>query len=84
MGFLDSIERLINEHGSAVVLRERILLANDQYAQLERKVAELQSQNERLLGDNENLLARVQDLEVVRRTTQIHAVMFAITVDALA
>lgn len=46
MGFLDSIERLINEHGSATILRERIALANDKYAELERRADRLKAQNE--------------------------------------
>lgn len=43
--FLSEIERLINEHGSATVLRERLALANDQFVLLERKVAQLQQEN---------------------------------------
>jgi hypothetical protein len=45
MGLLDGIEKLINEHGSAAILKERIALANDQYAALERKTLELQVVN---------------------------------------
>ena len=37
MGLLDGFEKLINEHGSAVILKERIELANDKYAVLEDK-----------------------------------------------
>ena len=55
MGLLDGIERLINEHGSASILKERIELANDKYAALEgnnsilnQKVAMLESQNNTL------------------------------------
>ncbi|MBT9460420.1 MAG: hypothetical protein IV084_02040 [Rugosibacter sp.] len=32
MGLLDGFEKLINEHGSAVILKERIALANDKRA----------------------------------------------------
>ena len=39
MGLLDGFEKLIIEHGSAVILKERILLANDKYASLEQKLA---------------------------------------------
>jgi FtsZ-binding cell division protein ZapB len=63
MGFLDSIEKLINEHGSATILRERIALANDQYAALEKKVIGLQSENERLKSDNSKLQEKIRDLE---------------------
>lgn len=40
MGLLDGLEKLINEHGSAAILKERIDLANDKYAALERKLAD--------------------------------------------
>lgn len=39
MAILDSIKELINEHGSADILRERITLAEDKYQELERKLA---------------------------------------------
>jgi hypothetical protein len=40
---LGEIEKLINEHGSAVILKERIALAQDQYAALEKKLSESES-----------------------------------------
>ena len=39
MGLLDGIEKIINEHGSAVILKERIALAEDKYAALGQKLA---------------------------------------------
>ena len=45
MGLLDSIEKLITEHGSAAILRERIALANDKHAALEKRAASLESEN---------------------------------------
>jgi hypothetical protein len=44
MGLLDGLEKLINEHGSAVILRERIQLANDKYAALERKLIDAEAE----------------------------------------
>ena len=41
MGLLDDLERLINEPGSAVILKERIALANDKYSALEKENMEL-------------------------------------------
>jgi hypothetical protein len=43
--FLSEIERLITEHGSAAVLRERLALANDRFVNLERQVSELEQEN---------------------------------------
>lgn len=63
MRFLDSIERLINEHGSATILRERIALANDQYAHLEKKLTDLQAENDRLRAENASLKQKVSSFE---------------------
>ena len=37
---LGELERLINERGSAAIMKERLSLANDQYTALERKLAD--------------------------------------------
>ncbi len=70
MGFLDSIEKLINEHGSAVILRERITLAHEQFAVLEKKATDLQlkvdglkSENDSLKVDKLTLEKKVRNLE---------------------
>jgi len=77
MGLLDGFEKLINEHGSATILKERIALANDKYAVLEAKLAifekenialkdeitKLQDENKRLKVDNEQLIIKIQNLE---------------------
>lgn len=52
MGIFDSIEKLINEHGSAVILRERVALAKDQYDALEKK-------NDSLIEENGTLRSHV-------------------------
>jgi hypothetical protein len=70
MGFLDSIEKLINEHGSASILKERIALGNDKYALLEDKVAlledkitHLEPENQRLRIDLEKAEAKIKNFE---------------------
>lgn len=70
MGFLDGIEKLINEHGSATILKERITLANDKYAALEQKFSESElsvkkseSENEALRLDNSKLQEQLCSLK---------------------
>ncbi len=70
MGLLDGIEKLINEHGSAVILKERIALANDKYFALERKLSEvelrikeLESEKQGFELDNFMLKEKVASLE---------------------
>ncbi len=52
---LSEIERLINEHGSAVILKERLALASDQYSSLEKKLTETNLRNEQLESENSSL-----------------------------
>lgn len=80
MGLMDGIEKLINEHGSSLILRERISLANDKYAALEKRAAdvkeendalkiklmEIQSENERLEDYNKQLMIQAENLEKSR------------------
>jgi hypothetical protein len=48
MPLFENIEKLITEHGSAAILRERLSLAADKYAALEVQIAKLKTENERL------------------------------------
>ena len=45
MSLFGNIEKLITEHGSAAVLRERITLAQEKYALLERKLADAKEEH---------------------------------------
>ena len=63
MSIFDSIEKLINEHGSAVILKERIALAADQYAALEKKIIELQAENEHHRLNSEEYQKQIRNLE---------------------
>ena len=67
MGLLDGIEKIINEHGSAVILKERIALAEDKYAALgqklalsESRVVELESEKKALQFEAVNLRQEIQ------------------------
>ena len=70
MGLLDGFEKLINEHGSAVILKERIALANDKYAALEQKlttsklrVTELEFENKTLYLNLEKAQIEIRNLK---------------------
>jgi len=43
MGIIDGIEKLINEHGSSVILSQQLALAKEQFTALERRLGDLQS-----------------------------------------
>jgi len=68
MAILDLIDRLINERGSATILRERILLIREQCSDLETKLKVLErdngvlkEENVRLQKENTDLLEKVKD-----------------------
>ena len=60
---LSEIERLINEHGSAAILKERLALASDQYSALQKQADKFQSENERLHLDLEECQKQRRTLE---------------------
>ena len=71
MGFLDGLEKLINEHGSAAILRERIIFLNEQHAvvvkqvgMFEQQVSILQHENKSLELDNSQLQEQIRNLEI--------------------
>ncbi len=62
---LDMFEKLINEHGSSVILKERIELISDKYALLEETNAHLKSKVETLensLSVATNEIAELKEL----------------------
>jgi predicted ArsR family transcriptional regulator len=82
MGFLDGIEKLINEHGSATILRERIALANDKYAALEQQNATLKEDNAALKKANERLAADNGALrEEIRRIRELSSAQASTALD---
>ena len=71
MGLLDGLERLITEHGSAAILRERIQLANDKHAEIERRLKASDAENFSLKASTKLLEAQLQaarsEIDEIRR-----------------
>jgi hypothetical protein len=59
MNLFDAFDRLITEHGSATIMRERLTLIRDQMQALEKKVADLQTENAALVERNGELERQV-------------------------
>ena len=64
MTILDKIEKLINEHGSASILREHVALLREQLAILDKKILMLVSENEILKTEKENLKSQNEALVI--------------------
>ena len=59
----DQFQKLINEHGSAAILRDHLALFRDQVALLEKKASLLGSENTFLQSENQKLKMEYQNLE---------------------
>lgn len=77
MGLLDGLEKLINEHGSATILRERISLAEDKYSSLEEKaksfetkVANFETENKTLKSNLEKATEEIYRLNEIIKSSQ--------------
>ena len=55
MGLFSDLQNLITEHGSAVILRERVALLADQAKALEKQVEDLKAENAELKKNNSEL-----------------------------
>ena len=60
MSLFGNIEKLITEHGSANILRERLLLAQDKYSTLEQRNKELQEENLQLKAEIKGCKERIK------------------------
>ncbi|MBI5559314.1 MAG: helix-turn-helix transcriptional regulator [Deltaproteobacteria bacterium] len=72
MGLLDGFEKLINEHGSATILRERIALANDKFSSLEQKLFDSELREKNLNSENKALKSDLEKAtKEINRLTKI-------------
>lgn len=62
---LGEIERLINEKGSAAIMKERLSLAADQYSALEKKLTDANIRREQLESENKSLKLEIQNINTV-------------------
>ncbi|WP_028863895.1 winged helix-turn-helix domain-containing protein [Psychromonas aquimarina] len=60
---LSMFEKLINEHGSSTILKERITLINDKYEILQTKLDLSEKENSQLKKDNEKLENKLKEYE---------------------
>lgn len=63
MGLLDGFEKLINEHGSAVILKERIALAKDKFSALEQKLSDAELELKKFKTENERLCLDLKEAQ---------------------
>jgi predicted nuclease with TOPRIM domain len=67
---LEMLEKLINEHGSSTILRERLELFSDKYSMLEEKLKSSEQRNAALESENKKLSEQIGRLE--KEFDQLH------------
>ena len=69
---LKMIEKLINEHGSSTILKERLQLFSDKYSALENKLEAAQQKNSALEAKNKSLESQLQQAQQeIKRSQEI-------------
>ena len=63
MGLFENLDKLVTEHGSAQILRERLLLADEKYNKVEQERNSLATENQSLKDEIESLKARLESYE---------------------
>ena len=63
MGLFEAFERLLNEHGSATIIREHLGFIKAKHADLERMHADLEAENVKLRAQNTELQKQARILE---------------------
>ncbi|MES2909868.1 MAG: hypothetical protein V4718_00680 [Pseudomonadota bacterium] len=74
--FFGEIERLITEHGSATILKERIALLKDQFVLLESKVTHLEQENASLRTQNHELKEQTARQTVAEQYVEENGALF--------
>ncbi|MBP7766587.1 MAG: hypothetical protein KA113_15475 [Syntrophaceae bacterium] len=70
MILLDDIEKLINEHGSASILRDHVALLREQIAALERENTTLKQKAIDLTSENKILKSKISEFEIAMQNKQ--------------
>ncbi len=67
MGLLDGLEKLITEHGSAAILKERIQLLNDRHTQVERALQDATAERDALKAQLQACQAQVHKVRRLQK-----------------
>ncbi len=73
---LTLLEKAINEHGSSVILKERLGLAADQFKQLEKENGELKKENDDLRAKLAELTAKLEAQTIPENYIKKRGVLF--------
>ena len=76
MGLLSEFERLINERGSATILRERLLLFKDKIAQLEKENTNLKRDLHKAQEESQLLHAQLKNQSIADQFVEHEGMFF--------
>ena len=76
MGLIDTVNQLITEHGSAAILKERLLLLRDQLEKLQSENKRLTDENARLQTENTHLYQKLAQKTATEEFVKHRGVLF--------
>lgn len=76
MGLMDNIGKLITEHGSAGIMKERLELLRDQLELIQKDNERLQKENEALSKQNDSLKKQVESKTAADEYVKHRGVLF--------
>jgi len=76
MSILGDLQKVINEHGSSSILRERLSLIKDQLAVLQEERADLMKQINELQAENQQLKKEIEELTAAQEFVECRGALF--------
>ena len=76
MNPLDLINKLITEHGSATILKERLVQLREEFESLQKKYDGLEAEHQKVLEENEHLRRQLEQKTIPDEYTEHRGVLF--------
>jgi len=76
MMLFDAIDKLITEHGSATILRERLAQLREEFESLQQKYDWLKAEHQEVKGSNHKLREQLEQKSVPDQYTEFRGVLF--------
>lgn len=76
MNPIDLLNKLITEHGSAIILKERLVQLREEFESLQKKYDGLEAEHQKVLEENEHLRRQLEQKTIPDEYTEHRGVLF--------
>lgn len=76
MSIFDAIDKLITEHGSATILKERITQLREEFERLQDKYDRLEAEHQKVVDENQRLRKQLEQTTIPDEYTEHRGVLF--------